>query len=162
MSPLKAFFSNTHGLYYHHEIKLKTCPFRRYNDRVILGRWARTKWVQYCVLQDHCSSRAGSQGRDAEYTTSMMRFTKQRDNLKAVLSKLFWRKNTEGKHLWRLLDPVAASAVTHSCSNFFPEVIFKDRNIGCIMPKSIIEKKVNIFNTLKTDCFSCCCLQMNV
>lgn len=38
MSPLKAFFSCTHGLYYHHEIKLKTCPFRRHNDRVILGR----------------------------------------------------------------------------------------------------------------------------
>lgn len=38
MSPLKAFFSRTHGLYYHHEIKLKTCPFRRHNDRVILGR----------------------------------------------------------------------------------------------------------------------------
>lgn len=53
MSPLKAFFSYTHGLYYHHEIKLKTCPFRHHNDRVILGRWARTKWVQYCVLQNH-------------------------------------------------------------------------------------------------------------
>lgn len=38
MSPLKAFFSYTHGLYYHHEIKLKTCPFRHHNDRVILGR----------------------------------------------------------------------------------------------------------------------------
>lgn len=50
MSPLKAFFSYTHGLYYHHEIKLKTCPFRHHNDRVILGRWARTKCVQYCVL----------------------------------------------------------------------------------------------------------------
>lgn len=36
MSPLKAFFS--YGPYYHHEIKLKTCPFCRYNDRVILGR----------------------------------------------------------------------------------------------------------------------------
>lgn len=52
MSPLKAFFFDTHGLYYHHEIKLKTCPFRHHNDRVILGRWAWTKCVQYCVLQN--------------------------------------------------------------------------------------------------------------
>ena len=38
MSPLRALFSYTHGLYYHHEIKLTTCPFRHNNGRLILGR----------------------------------------------------------------------------------------------------------------------------
>lgn len=58
-------FARMQGLYYHHEIKLKTCPFRYHNDRVILGRWARTKSVQYCVLENHSASeRERERGRE--------------------------------------------------------------------------------------------------